>query len=68
MLYEFEMGHNAVEETKRICCAKDEDVLYHNRETQIFYWFSLCCKNLEAQERPSRPKTVDCDAVLEAKE
>ena len=30
MLYEFELGHNTMEATKNICCAKDEDAVNHS--------------------------------------
>ena len=34
MLYAFELGHNAIDATKNICCAKDEGTVDHNLVTR----------------------------------
>ena len=59
MLYEFEMGHNAMEATKNICWVKVEGENDHNTVTRWFKKFCLGCKNLNDQARSDRPKTVN---------
>ena len=34
MLYEFELGYNAVEATRHICCANDEGTVDHSQVTR----------------------------------
>ena len=34
MIYEFELGHNATEATKNICCAKGDGAVDHSIETR----------------------------------
>ena len=61
LFYEFELGYNvAWAKTKKICM-KGKGVLNHRWLKK----FRLCCKNLDHQERSSRPKLK---AVLKAVE
>ena len=43
MIYKFELGHNAVEANKSICCVKGGGAVDHSRVTR--YWL-LCCMGL----------------------
>ena len=36
MLYEFELGHNATEATKRFCCVKSEGLVDYCKVTRYF--------------------------------
>ena len=47
MIYEFEPDHNAMEETKNICCAKDESAVNHRTVTRWLKKFYAGSKNLE---------------------
>ena len=57
MLYEFEMDLDAVEATKRICCAKGEDTVDHSRATRGLKKFY---KNFDNQ---AKSETVDSDIL-----
>ena len=65
IIYEFELGHNTIEVTKKIYCVKGESTLYHNTVTRSFKKFQSGCKNLDNQARPDRPKTLVSKAVLQ---
>ena len=65
MHYKFELGQNATEATKNICCIKDEDTVDYST---VIRWFKLFCsgsKNLDNQARSCRPKSMDFKAVLQ---
>ena len=68
LLYKFELGHKATEATKNICCAKDEGTVGHSMVTRWFKKFCFRCQNLDDQARSSRPKTMDSEAMLQARE
>ena len=65
MLYKFELGHNIVEATKKICCAKGEGAVDHSKVARWFKKFYLGCKNFDDQAKSSKPKTVDSEAMLQ---
>ena len=44
MLYAFDLGYNAVETTKNICCAKDKSTINHSTVTGQFKKFCSGCK------------------------
>ena len=44
MVYEFKLGHDSVETTKNICCAKDEGAVDH-----CYQKFCSGCKKLDDQ-------------------
>ena len=54
MLYEFEMGHNAMKVTKIIYCAKGEGTVDCSMVTRWFKKFHPGNKNLDDQERSGR--------------
>ena len=62
MLYMFELGYNAAEATKNICCAKGEGTVDHSTVNGWFKKFQPGCKNPDDQGRSGRPKTVDFEA------
>ena len=64
MLFKFELGHNAVEATKNICCAKGEN--NHNTLTRWFKKFCSGCNNLDKQAKTGRPKIKESKTVLQA--
>ena len=68
MLYMFQLGHDTTKVTKNICRVKSERVVEHRTVTSWFKKFCSSCKNLDNQAKPSRPKTVDFEAVLQAME
>ena len=47
MLYELELGHNAAEATKNICCVKDEDAADQSTVTRWLKKFGSDCKDLD---------------------
>ena len=57
LLYEFELGHNAVKAIKNICCAKVEGAVNHTTVTRWFKKFCFDCKNLDYQASP-RPRIL----------
>ena len=66
ILYEFELGHNIVEATKNVCCAKTKGAVDRSTVTRWFNKFCSGWKNVDNQARLSRAKTVDSEAVLKA--
>ena len=56
MLYESELGNNAAEATKTICCAKGEGAVDDSTVTRWLKKFCSGCKNLDDQTRSGRPK------------
>ena len=64
MLYEFELGHIVVEETKNIF-VKGEDTGDHSILTRWLKKFHSRCKNLGDEASPGKLKTVDPKAVLQ---
>ena len=65
MLYEFKKGHNTVEDTKNICCAKGEGIVDHSPLTRWFKKFCLGFKNLDNKTKSGSPKTMDSKTVLQ---
>ena len=59
LLYKFQVGYNAVEATKIICCTNCEVPVDHNTVTRWFKKFCSDCKNLENQTMLGQPKTID---------
>ena len=57
MLYKFKQGHNAMEATKNISCAKGEGIVDHWTVTRWFKKFYSGCKNFADQARSNRPRT-----------
>ena len=53
MDYVFELGHDAVDATKNICCAKGESGVNHSRVIRSLKKFLSACKNLEDQTKVS---------------
>ena len=51
MLYKLELGHNIMNVTKNICCAKDEDAVDKSTVTRWSKKFCSGCKNLDNQAR-----------------
>ena len=69
MVYEFEVGHKSTEATKNICWAKVESaILDHSTVTKWFKKLRWVHKNLDYQAKLGRPKTIDSEAMLKAKE
>ena len=66
MLYKFELGCNALEATKNLCCVKCESTVDDITVTRWLKKFCLDFKNLSDQLRSSRPKTVDSESVFQA--
>ena len=65
MVYEFELGHNAAETTKDICCTKGEGTL---DQSAINRWLKKYHKkyyiNNDVQASWGGPRIVDSGAVL----
>ena len=59
IVYEFKLGHHAMEATKNVCGAKGEGTFDHRTVTR---WF----KNLDNQAKLDKPKSMDYKAVLKA--
>ena len=57
MLYKFKLGHNAMEETKNICCAKGDEAVEHSIAIRWSKKFWSGCKNHNDQAKSSRAKT-----------
>ena len=68
MLYKFKLGHNAMEATKNIFCAKGESAVDCSTVTRSLKKFSGSCNNLDNQVRLNRPKTMDSKAVFQVRE
>ena len=66
MLYEFRLDYKTAEATKNICCVKSDGTVDHSMVTRLFKNFLLGCKNFDNQARSGRPKSVDCEAILQA--
>ena len=66
ILYQFELGHNIVEATKKICCAKSEGADDQSTATRWFKKLQSGCKNLDDQVRLGWFKTMDFKTVLQA--
>ena len=66
MLYDFELGHNAVEATKNICCVKGEGALDCSTEIRWFKKLLSGCKNLDDRARTGRPNIVDSETEFQA--
>ena len=49
--YEFELGHNATEANKNICCTKGEGAVDHSTVTRLFKKFHSGGKNLNNQAK-----------------
>ena len=67
MLYKFELHYKAAEAIKNIWCAKGDGTVGHSTVTK---WLkNLCsgCKNLDDHLTLSGSKSVDSEAVLQAK-
>ena len=54
MLYAFELGHNATEATKNICCTKSEGTVDHNTVTRWLKKNCLFYENLDNQAKSDR--------------
>ena len=65
MLYESKLGHNIVEATKNICCAKGEGAVDHSTITRWFKKFCSSSKNQDHQAKPGRPNSMDSEAMLQ---
>ena len=65
ILYKFEVGHNATEETKNISCGKIEVAVDHSTITRWFKKFCWDHKKLNNQARSGRSKTVDSEDMLQ---
>ena len=68
MLYEFELGYNASEVTKNICCPKDEGLVDHSKVTRWLKKYHSSCKNLTELARLGKPKTVGFEDLLHVRE
>ena len=64
MLYELELGHDAVEATSNICCAKEVDKVDYGTITRCFKKFCSSCKNLDDRVRTGRAKAVGSKAIF----
>ena len=64
IFYGFELGQNATEVTKNICCAKVESTIDHRSVIRWFKKFRSGCKNLNDQTRSGRAKTVNYEAMF----
>ena len=58
MIYEFNLGHNISDTTKKICYVKSEGAVDH---CTVKSWV----KNLDNQARLCRPKIMDSEVVLQ---
>ena len=56
---QIEMGHNATEATKIICCLKGQSAADHSTVTRLFKKFYLGCKNLNNKVMSGSHKTMD---------
>ena len=63
MLYEFKVGHNAMEATKKVCCIERKGPINHSTVTRWLKKFCLGCKNLDNQAVLGWPKAIDSKAV-----
>ena len=68
MPYNFELGHNAAEATKNICCAKGRSAVGHSTVTKWLKKFYSSCKNIDDQASSVRFTSVNSAAVIQARE
>ena len=66
MLYKFKLGCNAVEATKKSCCAKDEGAVDQGIVIRLFMYFHLGRKNLDNQTSSDMAKRVESKTMLQA--
>ena len=66
MIYEFELGHNDMEATKNIHCAKGDGRVYQITVTRCYKKFTSGRKNIDEHERSVWPKRVDYEDILQA--
>ena len=59
MFCKFELGHNIVEATKKICHVKVEGTVDLSTVTRGFKKFCLSCKHLKGLAWSESPKTMD---------
>ena len=64
MLWEFDVGHNAVDATENLFCRKDESASDHSTEIYQIKKYQSGCKNVYDQVRSSRPKNVVFEAEI----
>ena len=64
MLYEFDLGCNSAEVTKRICDAKGEGAIDLSTVTRWFKKFHSDCKNFDNQTRSGMLTSLDSKDVL----
>ena len=62
----YELGHNAVNETENICCAKREGVIDHSIITKWFKKFRSSYMNHDDREKSDRRKTMNSEALHQA--
>ena len=60
MLYKYEVGWDAAEATKSICCTKCKGSVDQSKVTKYFKKFSLGYQNFNDLKRSGRPKTGFC--------
>ena len=65
MLNKFKLGHNAVEETKNICCTKGKGTIDQSTVTEWLMKFHSGCKNLDDQSRSNKPKSMNAEVMLQ---
>ena len=63
MLYKWECGYNAMEATKKNCCAKDVGAVDCSTENRWFKKFCFGSKNLNNQTSLGRSKTVNSETA-----
>ena len=68
MLYKSELSHNTTEATKNIYHTKGVVAVYHSTVFKWFKKFHFGYKNFGNQARSGRPKAMDSEAVLQARE
>ena len=66
VLYEFEVGNNASEATKTICCLKGEVLVDHSTVIRWLKKFHLVCNELDNQAKSSRTIIINSEAVPRA--
>ena len=62
------MGLNSAEATKNIYIGKSESTVDHSTVNWWINKFCWGCKTLDDQARSGRPKTMDSEAMFQAKE
>ena len=66
--FEFELGHNAVEATKNICCVEDEGAIDHSTISRWPKKFHSDYKNFNDQAKSGRFKTMGSVVRLQVRE